>query len=121
MTELKDDLDRALRSVTFGEAPVQRAIRGGRRLRNRRRLTVLASFVAIVAVAAGYPALTRNAASPPPVTGRTPSPSHTAAPPRDPAITSRPGTDVANSGVIARGTIGGAQWSVAISSGLQRP
>jgi hypothetical protein len=118
MTELKDDLDRALRSVTFGEAPVERAIRGGRRLRDRRRLTVLASFVAIVAVAAGYPALTRNAASPPPVTGQTPSPSHTAAPPRDPAITSRPGTDVANSGVIGRGTIGGAQWSVAISSGF---
>ncbi|HTR93814.1 MAG TPA: hypothetical protein VMI73_18950 [Trebonia sp.] len=118
MTELKDDLDRALRSVTFGEAPVERAIRGGRRLRNRRRLTVLASAVAIVAVAAGYPALTRNAASPPPVTGHTPSPSHTAVPHRDPAITSRPGTDVANSGVIARGTIGGAQWSVAISSGF---
>ena len=42
MTELKDDLDRALRSVTFGEAPVERMIRDGRRLRNRRRLTVLA-------------------------------------------------------------------------------
>ena len=71
MTELKDDLDRALRSVTFGEAPVERAIRDGRRLRNRRRLTVLAGAVAIVAVAAGYPALTRNAATAPPATGRT--------------------------------------------------
>jgi hypothetical protein len=120
MSELKDDLDRALRSVTFGAAPVDRAMRDGHRLRNRRRLTALAGAVAIVAVAAGYPALTRNAASTrPPATGRTqtPSPSHTASPHRDPVITNRLPTDVAHTGVIARGTIGGAQWSVAISGG----
>jgi hypothetical protein len=121
MSELKEDLDRALRSVTFGEAPVDRAMRDGRRRRNRRRLTVLAGAAAIVAVAGSYPALTRNAASttPSPATGRThtPSPSHTASPHRDPVITSGPPADTIHSGMIARGTIGGAQWSVAISGG----
>ena len=82
MTELKDDLDRALRSVTFGEAPVQRALRDGRRLRNRRRLTAAAA-AAIVVAAAGYPALTRNAATAPPVTGGTQNPvAHRGAAPR---------------------------------------
>jgi hypothetical protein len=119
MTELKDDLDRALRSVTFGSAPVERAMRDGQRLRNRRRLTVLAAAVAIVSVAAGYPALSRDAATPSPVTSHTatPSPSPTTSVSHDLVITSRMPTDVANSGVVARGTIGDAQWSVAISTG----
>ncbi|HEY7815928.1 MAG TPA: hypothetical protein VIC62_21975, partial [Nakamurella sp.] len=47
----------------------------------------------------------------------TPSPSHTASPHRDPVISNRPPTDVANTGIVARGTIGGAEWSVAISGG----
>ena len=121
MTELKDDLDRALRSVTFGEAPVDRAMRDGRRLRNRRRRTVLAGVVAVIAVAAGYPALTRNAASttPSPVTGKshTPPPSRAASPHHDPVIANEPPADTIHSGMIARGTIGQAQWSVTISSG----
>lgn len=121
MSELKDDLDRALRSVTFGEAPVDRAMRDGRRLRNRRRLTAAAGAVAVVAVAAGYPALTRNTASttPSPVTGRshTPPPSRAASAHHDPVIANEPPTDTIHSGMIARGTIGQAQWSVTISSG----
>jgi hypothetical protein len=117
MTELKDDLDRALRSVTFGEAPVQRAMRDGRRLRNRRRLTAAAGAVAIVAVAAGYPALTRNAATPLPATSRTasPTPSHTASGP-DPVIKDGPPPAGAAKGMIAQGTVGGAHWSVVISN-----
>ncbi len=123
MSELKDDLDRALRSVTFGEAPVDRAMRDGRRLRGRRRLTVLAGAVAVAAVAAGYPALTRNAASTPPspVTGKSasPTPSHTGSRHHDPVITSLPPTDTIHSGMIARGTIGQAQWSITISASTQ--
>ncbi len=119
MTELRDDLDRALRSVTIGEAPVQRAMRDGRRLRNRRRLAGAACAVAVVAVAANYPALTRNAATAPPVTGRTgPSaPSPTAPGGRDPVVTDGPPAAGASAGLIAQGTVGGATWSVAISSG----
>jgi hypothetical protein len=110
MTDLKDDLDRALRSVTFGEPPVQRAMRDGQRLRNRRRAAVLAGAVAIVAVAAGYPALARNAATPPPVTGRTVSPTPSHSEPGDPMITDNPGFD--GPGAIAVGTIGRVVWNM---------
>ena len=65
MNELREDLDRALRTVTFSEAPVERVKRDGRRIRTRRRVTLLAGVLAVAAVAAGYPALARNSAAPP--------------------------------------------------------
>jgi hypothetical protein len=73
VNELREDLDRALRTVTFSEAPVERTKRDGRRIRARRRVTRLAGVLAVAAVAAGYPALARNAAAPPaPASGQTP-------------------------------------------------
>ena len=60
MNDLREDLDRALRTVTFSEAPVERAKRAGRRIRTRRRVALLAGALAVAAVAAGYPALTRS-------------------------------------------------------------
>ena len=42
MNDLREDLDRALRALPVSPAPVERARRDGRRLRNRRRATYLA-------------------------------------------------------------------------------
>ncbi|HEY0934832.1 MAG TPA: hypothetical protein VGD91_13945, partial [Trebonia sp.] len=60
MNELHEDLDRALRAVTFNEAPVERTRRDGRRLRTRRRVAVLAGAVAVAVVAVGVPVLGRG-------------------------------------------------------------
>jgi hypothetical protein len=75
VNELGEDLDRALRTVTFSEAPIERVKRDGRRIRTRRRVTLLAGVLAVAAVAAGYPALARNSAAPPaPAAGHTTPP-----------------------------------------------
>ena len=118
MNELREDLDRALRTVTFGEAPIERAKRDGRRIRTRRRVTLLAGALAVVAVAAGYPALARNTVAPPaPATGQTTAPaSHdpvvTDGPPS--GTTKAPGGLTSKTGLIAQGTIGGARWQVTV-------
>jgi hypothetical protein len=112
MSELREDLDRALRTVTAGPAPVEEAIRRGKTIRFRRRAALLASAVAVVAVAAGYPALTRSAAAPPPAPQ---PPQH--APHHDPVVTDGPaGTQhgsqgmVSSNGVVAEGYIGASRW-----------
>jgi hypothetical protein len=115
VSELREDLDRALRVVPVGAAPVEAAKRQGRRLRARRRLTVLAGAVAVIAVAAGYPALTRTAAAPPsPAAGPA---AH------DPVLTAGPGSTTtqgpdglaSRGGVIAAGTIGGDRWQATVT------
>lgn len=114
MTELRDDLDRALRSVTTGEAPVQRAMRDGRRLRSRRRLAVLAGAMAIAAVAAASPSLAHLDAAPAlPATNHTAMPTGPAA--RDPIVTDQPPAPGAASGTIAQGTVGGVKWTLVFS------
>ncbi len=119
MSDLKEDLDRALRTVTFGPAPVERAKRDGRRLRTRRRLSVVAGAVVVAAVAAGYPALTRTAAAPPaPATSGSPKPSAT----RDPTVTAfpaphatqAPGGLASKDGQVSGGTVGKAKWQVKV-------
>ena len=118
MNELREDLDRALRTVTFSEAPIERSKRDGRRIRTRRRVALLAGALAVVAVAAGYPALARNSAAPSaPVTGQTTAPaSHdpvvTDGPPS--GTTKAPGGLTSKTGLIAQGTIGGARWQVTV-------
>jgi hypothetical protein len=122
MTELRDDLDRALRSVTIGEAPVQRAMRAGRRLRTRRRVAVLAGALATAVVAAVSPSLARPGAAPAPPAANptaTPVPSATGSSHRDPVVTDQPPAAGAAAGTIAQGTIGGRRWAAALSgSGL---
>jgi len=118
MTELRADLDRALRSVTTGEAPVRQAMRNGRRLRNRRRLAVLASALAVAAVAAASPSLARRSAVPAlPATSHpaTLLPSVTGTPPADPVVTNQPPDPRAASGTVAQGLIGGHRWAVVLS------
>jgi hypothetical protein len=109
MTDLRAELDAILGAVYPGNAPVEAAMRQGRRLRLRRRAVALASIAAVVvAVAAGYPALSQKSAlSPKPAT---PAPSA----PRYPDITVTPGPG-SPSGVIALGTIAGTPWKLSIS------
>lgn len=119
MSDLQEELDRALRTVTIGAAPVERAKRAGRRIRTRRRVALLAGVLAVAAVAVGYPALARSAAAPPaPLTGQpTPAPSPH---PSDmavsaypaPAITQAPGGLASKTGEIAAGSVGDMRWRI---------
>lgn len=124
MTGLRDDLDRALRSVTTGEAPVQRAMRDGRRLRNRRRLAVLASALAIAAVAAVSPSLARLSAAPAlPGTSHpaTLLPSVTGTSPADPVVSDQPPDPGAAPGTVAQGLIGDHRWAVVLAGSDRTP
>lgn len=118
MNDLHEDLDRALRAVTFSEAPVERAKRDGRRIRARRRVALLAGALAVAAVAAGYPALSGSAAAPPaPATGPGPAPSPSqggmavSAYPA-PDATEAPGGLASKAGEIAAGSVGDMKWKV---------
>jgi hypothetical protein len=124
MTELRDDLDRALRSVAIGEAPVRRAMRDGRRLRTRRRLLVLAGALAIAAVAAVAPSLARTSAAPSvPVTHPTgtPVPSATPTAHRDPVVTDEPPGVGAATGTVAQGLTGGLRWAAVLGPAELNP
>jgi hypothetical protein len=120
VNELREDLDRALRTVTFGEAPVDRAKRAGRRIRARRRVALLAGALAVAAVAAGYPALSRavSAAPPAPATGGHTrgglDPVLTDGPPAG-KTTRAPGGLASSTGEIAAGTMGGVRWTVTVN------
>ena len=121
MSDLKEELDRTLRTVTFGEAPVERVKRAGRRIRARRRVALLVGVLAVTAAAVGYPALARSAAAPPaPLTGHpaqapSPRPSDMAvrAGPA-PATTQAPGGLASKTGEIAAGSVGDMGWRVAV-------
>ena len=122
MSDLKEDLDRALRTVPVSEAPVERAKQHGRRLRTRRRLSVVAGALAVAAVAAGYPALARPGAASAPLTGnQTATPQHTSYG-GDPVVTAFPPaktTDdpdglTSTNGQVAQGTVGGAPWHMSV-------
>jgi hypothetical protein len=125
MSDLREDLDRALRALPVSAAPVERARRDGRRLRTRRRAALLAGTVAVAAAAAGYPALARSVASgPAPSTQQTARPVQTqhTLPNGDPVITAgTPGTTEGpdgltdNTGIIAEGTVGTNRWRVAVT------
>jgi hypothetical protein len=124
VNDLREDLDRALRTVTFSEAPVERAKRAGRRIRVRRRVALLAGALAVAAVAAGYPALTRASAGPPaPATGQrtTPAPHQspfggdmvvTDGPPG--GTTQAPGGLTSKSGQVAAGAVGDMKWQLSV-------
>ena len=124
MNDLREDLDRALRTVTFSEAPVERAKRAGRRIRVRRRVAVLAGALAVAAVAAGYPALTRASAGPPaPATGQrtTPAP-HQSPFGGDMVVTAGPAGNATqapagltdSTGQVAAGAVGDMKWQLSV-------
>ena len=121
MSDLREDLDRALRTVPVGDAPVDRAKRDGRKIRTRRRVALLAGALAVAAIAAGYPALDRSGASPPtPLTGHpapTPSPGQSdmvvnAYPP--PKTTQSSGGLASKTGEIAAGSVGAMKWRITV-------
>jgi hypothetical protein len=123
MSELKEDLDRALRTVTFSEAPVERAKRAGRRIRTRRRFALLAGVLTVAAVAAGYPSLARNSAAPlAPLTGTKAQAPHHAPYDGDQIVTEgspggttqAPGGLTSKSGQIAVGAIGDMKWQMSV-------
>ncbi len=106
MSELRESLGEAMRTVIPGEPPVDAAMRRGRAIRRRRRVTAIASAVAVAAVAvAGYPALTHWAArqAPPPVTRH-----HV-------AVTDVPPGPGSPPGLVASGVIGKQSWQLLVS------
>jgi hypothetical protein len=113
VSDIKEDLDRALRTVPISEAPIERAKRHGRRLRTRRRVALLAGALAVAAIAAGYPALTRTTAAPlVPAAGQKTAPAA-----RNPVLTDVPGagSDTTGKGsLVAEGMMGDAKWQVAV-------
>jgi hypothetical protein len=123
VNDLREDLDRALRTVTFSEAPVERAKRAGRRIRARRRAALLAGALAVAAIAVGYPALTRNSAAPSaPATGTKTPAAHEAPYGGDPVVrdappggaTQAPGGMADRAGQIAAGAFGDLKWQASV-------
>jgi hypothetical protein len=103
MSDLRTELDAVLRAVEPGPPPVEAAMRRGRRLRSRRRLTALAGAVAAVAlVAAGYQVLPHSVA----LKATVPAASQPA------GITVVPGS---TAGVVATGTVNGTHWQLSVS------
>lgn len=113
MSEFRTELDAELRALDITAAPVEEAMRAGRRVRLRRRLGVAASVIAVVAIAAGVPALTHAGAAPAlqPVTRR-----HS-----DLVITDTPPGRGAPAGEIAQGKIGAKTWRVTVSRSAGDP
>jgi hypothetical protein len=122
VNELRENLDRALRTVTFSEAPVEGAKRRGRRIRARRRLAVLAGALAVAAVAAGYPALARSSAAPPgPASGLPTGAPDKSSASHDPVLTEGPGGTIHaaggltdKTGSVAWGLVGREKWQVTV-------
>jgi hypothetical protein len=101
MSELRGQLDAELRTLDIAPAPVEAAMRQGRRIRRRRGFAVAAGVVAVIAIAAGVPVLTRAGAAPAPAVTRP-----------DPVVTETPPGRGAPAGEIAQGTIGDQTWRV---------
>jgi hypothetical protein len=122
VNELREDLDRALRTVTFSEAPVEGAKRRGRRIRARRRLAVLAGALVVAAIAAGYPALARSSAAPPGLASGLPTQAPDKSPAsHDPVLTEGPGGTIHaaggltdKTGIVAWGLVGKMKWQVTV-------
>jgi hypothetical protein len=102
VSDLHEDLNTALAAVEPGAAPVEAAMRAGKRIRNWRRAGVLAGAVAVVAAAVvGVPVLGHQLALPSPPAS---SVRETVVPPGPHAP----------AGTIASGLIGTKPWSARI-------
>ena len=103
MSDLHENLNSAFAAVDPGPAPVEAAMRNGRKIRNRRRAGVLAGAAAVVAaVVVGVPAFTQQQALPSPPT------SHV-------RVTVNPPGPHSPAGLIASGTIGTGTWQWLVS------
>jgi hypothetical protein len=105
VSDLQENLKSALAAIDPGPAPVEAAMRNGGKIRNRRRVGLLAGTVAIVAAAVvGVPAFAHHAALPPaPVTGHI-------------RVTVNPPGPHSPAGLIASGLIGTKPWNLSVES-----
>jgi hypothetical protein len=99
VSDLRESLDSAFAAIDPGPAPVDAALRAGKRMRYRRRAGLIAGAVAVVVAASvGVPALAHQTALPaPPASGV--------------RITVNPPGPSAPVGTIASGVIGATPWS----------
>jgi hypothetical protein len=104
MTELRDELTRALRTVEAGNAPVEETMRLGRAIKTRRRAAVVVGALAVIAAVVGFPALAHHLAAPATVPAQ-----H-----KDPKLTVTPPAPGAKAGTIAQGAIGTMRWQVGL-------
>jgi hypothetical protein len=101
MSDLRGDLDAALRTAEPGPAPIEAVMQRGRRIQVRRRAAVIAGTMAVaVAAAVGYPVASRLAAGP--------------APAQPALVTDTPPSRGAPPGMIALGQVGSTQWQVSV-------
>jgi hypothetical protein len=105
---LRERLDRAFTTIVPAPAPVERAVRRGKRIRVRRRAAAAAGVAAVVAAGVfGISALAHQSATPAPAT--TPSPVTS---PGGHTVTVQQPSPHAAAGLIASGTIDGQDWKV---------
>lgn len=99
MSNLHESLNSALAAIDPGPAPVEAAMRAGKKMQYRRRVGVLAGAVAIVVAAAvGVPVLAHEVALPSP-------------PASSVRITDVPPGPSSPAGTIASGRVGAVPWS----------
>lgn len=104
MSDLRETLDRALRSAEAAEPPVDKAMRRGKSIRLRRRLTAVAGVVVVVAAAlTSFRSLSGTQALPSPVT----NPGYVTVSPPGPG--SPPG-------LVASGTVGKQSWRITVQN-----
>jgi hypothetical protein len=99
MNDLHDRLDNAFSAITPAPAPIDAAVKQGKRIRLRRRATAMASVAAVVAAAVTIPLTVHVQASPVPETG--PGQYTASVAPPDPKFPP---------GVLAQGMLNGKKW-----------
>jgi hypothetical protein len=105
VSELRESLDEALRTVTAGDPPVEETIRRGKSIRMRRRVAAIASVAAVAVLAGvGYPAVTHLGAAPAPPVAR-----------HEVGITEVPPGRGAAPGEVASGKIGTKTWRLILT------
>jgi hypothetical protein len=104
--DLRDRLDDMMAMLTPSPAPVEAAMRQGKRIRWRRRATAAAGLVVVIAAAAIVPSAVHFGTAPEPAT--THRGVHN-------SVTVQPSGPHSPEGEIAQGTINGKPWRITIS------
>jgi hypothetical protein len=104
--DLRDRLDGMMAMLTPSPAPVEAAMRQGKRIRWRRRATAAAGLAAVIAAAAIVPSVVHFGAAPEPATTHRGVPNN---------VTVQPPGPHSPEGEIAQGSINGKPWRITIS------
>jgi hypothetical protein len=105
---LREQLSDVFSAIDPAAAPVEAAIRQGKRLRWRRRATAATGLAAVVAAAICVPLAVHPLASPPPATSQAKY-----------SVTVQPPGPGSPAGEIAQGSINGASWRVTADKPIQ--